>query len=177
MRIISGRLKGRQFDAPKTHRTHPMSERVRGGLFNALGDIEGLTVLDAFAGSGALSFEALSRGSKSATAIEVDKTAHDTVAKNVKSLGLTNQVKATRANVSSWSDNNLKKNFDLVFAAPPYDDLRPDLLQKLVKHAKPNGLYVLDWPGNLEPPKLSELKPIKQKNYGDAQLVFYRKTE
>lgn len=177
MRIIGGTLGGRHIDSPKGHRTHPMADRVRGGLFNALGDIEGLTILDAFAGSGALSFEALSRGASNVTAIDVDKNAHSTMIKNAESLGIKSGFKATRANASGWSDNNQDTVFDLVFSAPPYDSLQLKLVEKLTKHVKPNGLYVLDWPGDLDPPTLKGLKQIKQLGYGDAQLVFYRKTE
>ena len=72
MRIIAGYLGGRQFNSPRSNRTHPMSDKARGGLFNALGDISGLTVLDAFAGSGALSFEAISRGAESVIAVDID---------------------------------------------------------------------------------------------------------
>ncbi|MBX4199607.1 RsmD family RNA methyltransferase, partial [Candidatus Saccharibacteria bacterium] len=53
MRIISGQLKGRNFASPRGHKTHPMSDKMRGALFNILGDIEGLSFLDAFSGSGA----------------------------------------------------------------------------------------------------------------------------
>ena len=67
MRIIAGSLGGRVFKAPSGHRTHPMSEKIRGAIFNALGDISDLTVLDAFTGSGALCFEAVSRGVANAT--------------------------------------------------------------------------------------------------------------
>ncbi len=177
MRIISGKLGGRQFDAPKGHRTHPMSERVRGALFGTLGDISGLTVLDAFAGSGALSLEAISRGSGHVTAIDIDKNAHTTIQKNIAGLGLgKSQIKAIRANCSGWSDNNPDQEFDLVFAAPPYDDLQINSVSKMIKHAKSGGLFVLDWPGKQELPVLEELKLLDQKNYGDAQLAFYRKT-
>src|SRR5579883_2683533 len=106
MRIVAGTLGGRQFEAPKGHRTHPMSDKVRGALFNMLGDISGLTVFDAFAGSGALSFEAISRGAKSAVAVDIDKSAHKTILKNAKQLGVPAQLKAIRANASGWSDNN-----------------------------------------------------------------------
>jgi 16S rRNA (guanine966-N2)-methyltransferase len=175
MRVISGTLGGQTFEAPKGHRTHPMSDRVRGGLFNALGDIEGLNVLDAFTGSGALSIEAISRGAAHAIAIDIDKGAITTIVNNLKQLGVSGQVRAIRANASGWSDNNPDLEFDLVFSAPPYDDLQLNLVQKLVKHTKPGGLYVLDWPGNLTAPELEGLETVQQKKYGDAQLVFYRR--
>src|SRR3990167_11142159 len=101
MRIIAGRLGGQTFQAPHTHRTHPMSERMRGALFNALGDISGLRVLDCFGGSGALSLEAVSRGAKSSIITEVGKPAHQTIVKNIQRLGLQQEIKASLANVSS----------------------------------------------------------------------------
>jgi 16S rRNA (guanine966-N2)-methyltransferase len=175
MRIIAGRLGGLHFEAPKGNQTHPMSDRARGGLFSALGDIEGLSVLDAFAGSGALSFEAISRGAKSATAIEVDFGSIRVINKNVMTLKLNNQINVIKKNCSIWSDKNTEVQFDIVIAAPPYNDLRLKILQKLVRHAKPGGLYILDWPAKLDAPEFQYLEKIKSKNYSAAQLVFYRK--
>lgn len=176
MRIIAGNLKGREFKSPHGARTHPMSDKARNGLFNALGDIQGLSVLDAFAGSGALSFEALSRGAAHAVAIEIDRRAHAAASQSLKDLGLTGRAKIIRASASGWSENNQQAQFDLVFAAPPYDDLQLTLVRKLARHVRPGGLYVLDWPGNSAPPELEGLKDIASKNYGDAQLAFYRKS-
>src|SRR5665213_172068 len=100
MRIIAGSLGGRSFTSPRSNRTHPMSDKARGGLFNALGDIDDLTILDAFAGSGALSFEAISRGAASAVAVDIDKNAYQSIQENIVSLNLKDKVKAIRANVS-----------------------------------------------------------------------------
>lgn len=177
MRIIAGSLGGRTFDAPKTSKTHPMSERMRGALFNALGDIENLTVLDAFGGSGALSFEAISRGARSSLIADVDRTAHETITHNIKKLGVGNSVKAVRINISKWSGENAGSQFDLVLANPPFDSLKQALIERLVRHVKPGGLLVLAWPTKGSAPKIPklELVGIKEKNYGDAQLVFYRK--
>lgn len=175
MRIIAGSLGGRVFETPGTRRTHPMSDKMRGALFNTLGDIAGLTVLDAFAGSGALSYEAVSRGAAQAIAIDIDKSAYQVMNKNIAELGLGAQVKAIRASASGWSDNNPNAQFDIVIAAPPYDDLQLPLVQKLVKHLKPEGLFVVDWPGKLPPPDLPGLNLVKQSNYGDGQLAFYRR--
>ncbi len=177
MRVIAGSLGGRVFDTPKGQRTHPMGDRVKGGLFNALGDITNLTVLDAFAGSGALSIEAISRGADSSLAIDFDKKAFKVLTKNIGELKLKDKIKAVNANVSSWSDNNNAVVFDLALADPPYDNLQLSLIQKLTRHIKDGGLYVVSWPVKLNVPVLDDAQQIKLLEYGDAQLVFYRKTE
>jgi 16S rRNA (guanine966-N2)-methyltransferase len=176
MRIIAGRLKGRQFEAPKGHRTHPMGDKVRGALFSVLGDIDGLTVLDAFAGSGALAIEAISRGAKSAVAIEIDKEAYLTTATNVEQLNLKDQITVMRKNVSGWTRNNQRQKFDIVLADPPYDDINPKILLRLIDNVKPGGVYVLSWPGSEPVRQFDGLEHLTDKQYGDAQLVFYRRT-
>jgi 16S rRNA (guanine966-N2)-methyltransferase len=177
MRIIAGTLKGRIFHDPPGHRSHPMSEKARGALFNALGDIEGLTVLDAMAGSGALAFEAISRGAKSAVAIEQKRAPYGAITKSIKDLGISKDVKAVNADASSWSSHNRSKKFDVVLLDPPYDHPQFDLLDKLVLHAKAGGIVVVSWPGHELPPAFDSCKIITDKKYGDAQLVFYRKSK
>ena len=112
MRIIAGELKGRSFDSPRGRRTHPMSDKIRGALFNALGDLSGLTILDAFAGSGALSFEAISRGARSALAIELDKQAFQAISQNIDQLALDEKVQVLRKNVRGWSRNHQQQTFE-----------------------------------------------------------------
>jgi len=175
MRIVAGKLGSRQFEAPNGRRTHPMSDKVRGALFNMLGDLEGLSLLDAFSGSGGISFEAISRGAEHALAIESDQSAQKIAEANIKSLGLKNRIKLIKANTAGWSKNNPTTEFDLIICDPPYDQLQITLLQKLVKHLVKDGLYVLSWPGDLTSPEFIGLEQIKAKNYGDAQLIFYRR--
>lgn len=175
MRVIAGRLGGRSFESPKTHRTHPMSDKVRGALFNALGNLHGLAVLDAYAGSGACSLEAVSRGAASVLAIDVDVEAVKTIAANVKALGLEDTITVRRKNISGWSRNNQATQFDVVLADPPYDDIRPDVLERLTAHVKPGGLFVLSWPGSEAVRQMAGLEVVSHKTYGDAQLVFYRR--
>ncbi len=176
MRVIAGFLKGQQIIAPSGHRTHPMSEKVRGGLFNVLGDLSGLDILDAFAGSGALSIEAISRGANGVVAIDIDKKANTVLKQNIKALKIPDRIKPINANASGWSDNNPDAQFDIVIAAPPYDGIKMQMLVKLVQHVKSGGLYILDWPGKMEIPDFDSLSQLRVKNYGDAQLVFYKKT-
>lgn len=176
MRVIAGRLGGRNFESPKTQRTHPMSDKIRGALFNALGELSGLSVLDAFAGSGACSIEAASRGAESVLAIDIDPEAIKTVAVNVRALDLEDVITVRRKNISGWSRNNQDKHFDVVVADPPYHDIRPDVVERLGVHVKPGGLMVLSWPGNESVRELKGLNVIQHKTYGDAQLVFYQKS-
>lgn len=175
MRIIAGKLGGRNFESPKTHRTHPMSDKVRGALFNALGELNGLTVLDAFAGSGACSLEAVSRGAVEVLAIDIDPEAVKTITSNVRSLGLDDVITVRRKNISGWSRNNQALQFNIVLADPPYDDIRPDVLERLTKHVADDGLFVLSWPGSEPVRPFGGLEIVSNKTYGDAQLVFYRK--
>lgn len=177
MRIIAGSLGGRIFESPRGHTTHPMSDKVRGGLFNALGDISGLTVLDAFAGSGALSFEALSRGAGYAIAIDNDTAAQRAITDNIKSLGLQDDMKLIRSGAGGWLNTSIAgKTFDLVLCDPPYQDLQLSLLKRLSDKVARGGLLVLSWPGNMEAPEFVGLEILQQKSYGDAQLIFYRRS-
>lgn len=175
MRVIAGTLGGRRFDSPKGHRTHPMSDKIRGAVFNILGDISDLTVLDAFAGSGALSIEAISRGAESALAIDNDKDAHQAIAKNVEALGLKDKIRVVRQNVGTWSADNQERHFDIVLADPPYDDVQLRYIELLAGHTAAGGLLVLSWPGGKEFPGLAGMDRISDKSYGDARLAVYRK--
>lgn len=175
MRVIAGWLGGRNFNSPNGHRTHPMSDKIRGAIFGVLGDIKGLTVLDAFAGSGALAIEAISRGAGSALAIEVDKRAHTVLSENIKSLGIEDRIKAVRSFAGAWSTRHQAKFFDLIFVDPPYDNIPYRDLKSLPRHLADKGTLVLSWPGQAEPLKFAGLTTVQAKHYGDAQLVFYQK--
>ncbi len=175
MRIISGTLKGRVFDSPGGHHTHPMSDKVRGALFTMLGELDGLSVLDAFAGSGALSFEAISHGAASALAIESDRSAQKAIGQNIKSLGLDKQIKLVSATTNAWLGTNSDASFDIVLCDPPYENLQELLIDRLASLVKTNGLLVLSWPGATALPELPNLNLIEQRSYGDAQLGFYRR--
>lgn len=178
MRIIAGRLGGRIFDSPHGHVTHPMADRVRGALFNALGDITGLTILDAFAGSGAVAFEALSRGAKEATLIDNDKSAQRTIRGNIKVLGLQSSAHLIAAGTGSWLETTSQTaRFDIIVADPPYDHLQLSLIGRLTARLTPAGTFVLSWPGRTDPSALAGLQLIIRKSYGDAQLLFYQASD
>jgi 16S rRNA (guanine966-N2)-methyltransferase len=174
MRVIAGSLGGRIFESPHGHRTHPMSEKMRGAIFGALGDIEGLTVFDPFTGSGALAIEAISRGAAQVTAIEVDPTAYRVAQKNMEDLGIEDTVKVTKAYAGAWSTRHQDTLFDIVLLDPPYDKIPWRDLKRMPRHVAEDGVLVLSWPGNFDPLHFEGLEIVQHKNYGDSQLLFYK---
>lgn len=176
MRVIAGTLGGRQFASPPGHRTHPMSDKGRNALFNALGDIDGLTVLDAFAGSGALSFEAISRGAAHATAIDRDRNAQTAISANIIELGLNKQIKLIKAPAASWLTTT-QDEFDLIFLDPPFEELQMELMLKLARRAKAGGVVVFSLPPMTNVYLDENFEYLTSKSYGDNQLVFYRRKQ
>ncbi|MCU0667650.1 MAG: 23S rRNA (adenine(2030)-N(6))-methyltransferase RlmJ [Patescibacteria group bacterium] len=177
MRIIAGYLKGRQIESPKKYATHPMSEKIRGALFNVLGDINGLEMLDAYAGSGAIGIEAISRGAKYVVACDIDTSAFRILEKNINQLDLKEKIKAVHANCTVFIDTNPRR-YDIVICDPPYNNVKPSQLIALSGAVKKGGLLVLSLPPThkITSDSFVGFKYIQSKSYGDATLWFYRKT-
>ena len=173
VRLIAGDFGGRYLDAPDTSRTHPMGERIRGALFNMLGDVSGKRVLDAFAGTGALGLEALSRGASSATFIERDRVAQKVLDNNIALLGVKNRAKLIRTSVASWDETAGEGKFDLIFVDPPYHDLQLSTVSRLTKYMQPKGLMILSIPGRESAPTVNGVVVVDKRSYGDAALAFY----
>lgn len=174
MRIISGRLKGKHFEAPQGKQTHPMADRVKNALFNQLGDVSGLTILDPFGGSGGVSFEAISRGAASSQVLERKYQAFKVIKENISLLGLEDYVKATHASCSSWSENNQDAKFDLILANPPFWDMQFSTVDMLVRHMHSKSLMVLCHPGREATPTVNGVVVVDNHKYGDAALSLYR---
>ena len=176
MRIVAGKLGGLQFESPKSYKTHPMSEKMRGALFNVLGDVSDLAVFDAYGGSGAITFEAISRGVSQATICEIDRDAINVIEKNIAVLHISNQVKLFKQNSANWVEANPDKLFDLVICDPPYNDIKQSQLTKLSNSVKLQGLLVLSLPSKQDSFSFDGFELALKKQYGDSSLVFYRKS-
>jgi len=122
VRIIAGEWRGRKLVAPEGRQTRPTADRTRETLFSMLasrlGSFEGLKVADLYAGSGALGFEALSRGAEHATFVETDRAALKAIEVNAKALGPNDRIAVRAISATSLPAG---QPFDLVFADPPYE--------------------------------------------------------
>ncbi|MHB0975478.1 MAG: 16S rRNA (guanine(966)-N(2))-methyltransferase RsmD [Thiobacillus sp.] len=139
VRIIGGQYRRRLLEFPNGAGLRPTPDRVRETLFNWLGqDLPDWTCLDLFAGSGALGFEAASRGAGRVVMIERERAAFDALEKNRAVLGA-NQVEILRADALAWLANS-RETFDLVFVDPPFDSgLAGAVLADLARHLGSGG--------------------------------------
>ena len=122
MRIVAGKYRHRQIIYPDDAlHIRPTKDRIREALFSSLGDISSLTILDLYAGSGAMGIEALSRGAKSATFVDNNKIAINTVKQNIKNLEIDNVEIIFKNDYEALESLiNQKKSFDLIILDPPY---------------------------------------------------------
>lgn len=148
MRIIAGALKRREILVPPGRTVRPTTDRTREAMFNLVEhrlDLEDADVLDLFAGSGSLAFEALSRGARSAVLVERDRAAMRTLRDNARRLGLEDACMTVQSDVALWLSRFSGGGFDLILADPPYDyaDLA-SLPARAIRRLNPGGLFVLE---------------------------------
>jgi 16S rRNA (guanine966-N2)-methyltransferase len=173
LRIIAGKYGGRLIEAPGGFLTHPMSERMRGSLFNILSTkIVGAKVLDAFSGSGALALESLSRGAKNAVLVDRSIDSARTIKQNIENLSIDRDINLYNMGVSSWAEKHIDDKFDIIFADPPYQDMQISSLSKLLSLLSFDGIMVLSHPKNFDILKVAPDMHCETRNYGDANLSF-----
>jgi 16S rRNA (guanine966-N2)-methyltransferase len=156
VRIIGGALRGRRLEYSADPRTRPMKDRVREAVFNLLGDVEGMTAVDLFAGTGALGFEALSRGAKAAVFVEQHFPTADALGKNAVLLNLADRCRVVPADTLVWFRRPGRfpelagDNPWLVFCSPPYElfvgrrDDMLHLLQQLWQAAPAGSAFMVE---------------------------------
>jgi 16S rRNA (guanine966-N2)-methyltransferase len=172
VRIIAGSRKGHRIDAPKGRATRPTSDRVRENAFNLIGPLAGASVLDLFAGSGAMGLEALSRGAESCVFVEASRDACRAIDANLDKLHLDATVlcqDALRALAAG------RRTYDLVLCDPPYDYDRGDALAAhLERVLAPGGLLVYETSAR-EEPALEGLSVRTSRKYGSARLTLFER--
>jgi 16S rRNA (guanine966-N2)-methyltransferase len=176
-RIVAGTAGGRRLKVP-ARGTRPTSERVREALFNALEhqlDLSGARVLDLYAGSGALGFEALSRGAAEALFVESDRGAVEVLRRNAAELRLPG-VRVLPRTAESVLGAAAEQPCDVVLADPPYavtDAALRAVLVALVGNGwtGPGTVVIVERAARgAEPEWPAELEPLRSKNYGDTAL-------
>ena len=178
MRIIAGEFRGHSLVAPKGRATRPTSDRVREALFSILGDVEGLDVLDLYAGSGALGLEALSRGARHATFVEQGHAAAQAIRANVAALKVEERTRIVSTEARKALRALPRARIGLAFLDPPYasGDVGAVLDELEEAGALVDGAWiVLEHAAKSPPPPGTGRRELRfTRTYGDTALTFYR---
>ncbi len=183
MRIVGGRLKGRSITSPKGRSTRPTSDRARESLFNILShaewapSLEGARVIDVFAGTGALGFEAMSRGAVFCLFVEIDAAARGAIRENAEAYDLLGTTRIHRRSAAhlGLKPAGLGAPFDIAFMDPPY---RKELVGPAIAALRDggwlteNGLVVLEIAHDESIPEAAGFTLCDQRTYGEAQFVM-----
>jgi 16S rRNA (guanine966-N2)-methyltransferase len=182
MRIVGGAWRGRRLATPRTEAIRPTSDRLRESLFNVLTHayeqaVEGAQVLDLFAGTGALGFEALSRGAAYALFVDEGAEARAVIRTNIEALGAEGVTRLFRRDATRLGPAASAGPFSLVFCDPPYGkDLAPRALESAAAGGwlAPGALVVVEeaaavqlvWPAGFE--------SVERRVYGDTAVAIAR---
>jgi 16S rRNA (guanine966-N2)-methyltransferase len=175
VRIVAGSRKGHRIDAPKGVVTRPTGDRVREAVFSMVGPLDGASVIDLFAGSGAMGLEALSRGAAKAVFVENDRQACRVIQRNLERLRFTGaDVRCEDAAAAVRAERARGRRYDLILVDAPYHEweryetvlgeLLPDVLGD-------DGLVVVETESRTEPHL--PLDPVTTRRYGSARITVF----
>jgi 16S rRNA (guanine966-N2)-methyltransferase len=173
VRIVAGSRKGHTIFAPKGLDTRPTADRVREAAFNLIGPVDGASVLDLYAGSGAMGLEALSRGARRAVFVEADRAACRAIERNLEKLRLTS-ARVVCDDVLRFLATERGRH-DLVLVDPPYElleSLHMRLSRYLPEVLAQDGLLVFET-SSYDEPELP-LARRTSRRYGSARLTLFQ---
>jgi 16S rRNA (guanine966-N2)-methyltransferase len=179
LRIIAGELKGRKLRSVRGTQTRPTADRIREAIFNILAfQIQGSTVLDLFAGTGAFGIEALSRGAESVVFVDVENDSISVLQENIKRLSLESLTKILRWDLTRNLNclGSLRSAFNLIFMDPPYNKnmIEPTLFNLHSSQSIETGARIVVEHSYLEPLLKSQLpfEIYDQRRYGKTLVSF-----
>ena len=175
MRIIAGDRRGARIAAPRGTATRPTGDRVREAAYNLIGPVDDATVLDLFAGSGAMGLEALSRGARRCVFVESDRAACAVIRGNLEKLRLTGALVLCKDVFQALrEERGAGRAYDLVLVDPPYgtwNELQPRLAEAVPAALAPEGVLVVETSAKIEPEL--PLAVVTSRRYGSARITLF----
>jgi 16S rRNA (guanine966-N2)-methyltransferase len=182
MRVISGSARGRKLKGPPSHATRPMTDKIKGAVFNSLASlgVEPVHVLDLFAGTGSIGIEALSRGAESADFVDMGREPCAVIRANLATTGFDRVATVHQVSVKAYIER-ASKAYDLIFMDPPYAD--PEIIPTLAKLeqsrlVQSGTIVVLGHSPRVTPPdQLGRLDALRHRCHGDTCFSIYELVE
>ncbi len=181
--VTSGTARGRRLQDVPGEGTRPVTDMVKQAVFNILaGDVPGSSWWDVFGGTGAIGIEALSRGAAFVRFVELNRSAYETIQKNLEITLLAERAEVRRGDAFAALASPPDRSFDYIYIAPPqYKELWSKSLHLL--DANPGWLSQDGWaiaqihPREFQDLELDHLEKIEERKYGSTLLVFYERRE
>lgn len=180
VRITGGQFRSRPVHTPAGQGTRPTSDRVREALLSILGhriDWPCTSVVDLYAGTGALGLECLSRGARHVTFVEHDRRALLILRKNIDAFAVGSRATVLPMDVEKAATRAISESYGLLLADPPYALVRGESLSLALsawaKHASPDAVYVLEHRTGDVPPPIASFAVEQARVYGDTTLCLY----
>ena len=172
MRITAGDLRGRALLPLKDKGVRPTSSKTREALFNIIGEVRGFSVLDLYAGTGAIGFEAISRGASSASMVEISSNLLQAIKETAQKWEIAEKVICHRNDVLRFAAQTLQspERYDLIFADPPFSKEYPDL-RIFLPRLNEGGFAIFEVPSRAMPTWASEAKKVR--SYGESSLLIF----
>ena len=177
MRIVSGRFRGRRFSPPANFKARPTTDFAKENLFNVLNnliDFSDVEVLDLFSGTGSISYEFASRGSREIVAVEKSYHHFSYISRIVHELGLENEIKVVKSCAFRYIDRT-DHSFDIVFADPPYDLKEAETLPEKVMGSgilRPGGLFIFEHSDKKDYSALPGFSEVRK--YGKVNFSIFK---
>ncbi len=178
MRIISGKRRGHKLVGFEGDSIRPTTDRVKESIFNLISDfVADSRVLDLFAGSGSLGFEALSRGARSAVFVDMDRRSVDVVRKNADLLKFDESISIINKSYQDFFKSSTE-SFDLIFLDPPYNKgfIEPVLMDIVTNNRlSEDGIIMLESDDTDMHSEFEGLTVLKQRKYGRSYITVYQR--
>ena len=182
MRVISGSAKGIQLASVPGDSTRPITDKVKEALFNILGpEVIGMTILDLFAGTGAVGIEALSRGAAHVRFLDINYRAYKIIRKNLKTTKLEPYADVLKKDAFDLIHSEPDQSFDIIYIAPPqYKGIWVEAMRELdqnINWLNENGMVIVQ----IHPKELDDslgyanLREFDKREYGDTILLFFER--
>lgn len=178
MRIISGQAKGRILHGPKSDKIRPALDKVRQAVYNILGDVQGESILDLFAGTGSMGLEGLSRGAEYAVFVDDNTEALQLIRKNLDLCRFEN-ASIVKLKLSQGLPKIFERfgSFDLIFHDPPYDQNLVNPTLRAITETQllsPKGFVVVEHSPREKVVEMEELRVVSQRKYGQTLISFLK---
>jgi 16S rRNA (guanine(966)-N(2))-methyltransferase RsmD len=176
MRIIGGKYRGKIISPPSNFRSRPTTDFAKEALFNVIGNyfnFENISVLDLFSGTGSISYEFASRGTKNIVAVEKNFIHTKFIQTTIEKLGFNNNIRLIKSNVFRYLKST-KQKFDLIFADPPYDlENIPEIYDLIFKKEllSDKSLLIIEHPAEIDFSLYKHF--LMKKTYGSVNFSFF----